>query len=388
MNSSKDTFEVTPWGVSGVVDYEKLIKEFGTQPLTDDLIKKIELLVGEVHFMIRRKVFFSHRDLDLALSDYENGIGFFLYTGRGPSGPMHLGHIVPFYFTKWLQDKFNANLYIQVTDDEKFLEEKRNLSWEEVRKWTNENILDIAAVGFNPDKTFIFTDTEYMWKIYPIAIKVARKINFSLAKAVFGFDLQTNIGMIFYPAIQIVPTLFEKKRCLIPAAIDQDPYWRIQRDIAEDLGYYKTSAMHSKFIPPLTGFQGKMSSSKPETAIYLSDDAKTIRTKVYKYAFSGGRATIEEHRKYGGDPSVDVSFQWLYMFLEEDDKKVKRIEEDYRNGKLLTGELKDILIEKLVTFLEKHKERREKAKEIVNLYKYEGKLAKEMWSDLKTQALT
>ncbi|MEM3369175.1 MAG: tryptophan--tRNA ligase, partial [Thermoproteota archaeon] len=269
MNSSKDTFEVTPWGVSGVVDYEKLIKEFGTQPLTDDLIKKIELLVGEVHFMIRRKVFFSHRDLDLALSDYENGIGFFLYTGRGPSGPMHLGHIVPFYFTKWLQDKFNANLYIQVTDDEKFLEEKRNLSWEEVRKWTNENILDIAAVGFNPDKTFIFTDTEYMWKIYPIAIKVARKINFSLAKAVFGFDLQTNIGMIFYPAIQIVPTLFEKKRCLIPAAIDQDPYWRIQRDIAEDLGYYKTSAMHSKFIPPLTGFQGKMSSSKPETAIYL-----------------------------------------------------------------------------------------------------------------------
>jgi len=383
MNSHKDAFEVTPWSVSGVVDYEKLIKDFGTQPLTDDLIKKIELLAGEAHFMIRRKVFFSHRDLDLALSDYEKGDGFFLYTGRGPSGPMHLGHIIPFYFTKWLQDKFNANLYIQVTDDEKFLEEKRNLSWEEVKKWTYENILDIAAVGFNPDKTFIFTDVEYMGKLYPMAIKVARKINFSLAKAVFGFDFQTNIGMIFYPAIQIVPTLFEKKRCLIPSAIDQDPYWRIQRDIAEDLGYYKTSAIHSKFIPPLTGFQGKMSSSKPETAIYLSDDAKTVRTKIYRYAFSGGRATVEEHRKYGGDPSVDVSFQWLYMFLEEDDKKIKRIEEDYRSGKLLTGELKDILIEKLVAFLEKHRAMRKKAKELVNLYKYEGKLAKEMWNDLK-----
>lgn len=385
MNSSEDKFEVTPWNVSGVVDYEKLIKDFGTQPLTDDLIKKIKLLVGEAHFMIRRRVFFSHRDLDLALLDYERGNGFFLYTGRGPSGPMHLGHIIPFYFTKWLQDKFDANLYIQVTDDEKFLEEKRNLSWEEVRKWTYENILDIAAVGFNPDKTFIFTDVEYMGKIYPMAIKVARKINLSLAKAVFGFDFQTNIGMIFYPAIQIVPTLFEKKRCLIPSAIDQDPYWRIQRDIAEDLGYYKTSAIHSKFIPPLTGFQGKMSSSKPETAIYLSDDAKTIRTKIYRYAFSGGRATVEEHRKYGGDPSVDVSFQWLYMFLEEDDEKIKRIEEDYRSGKLLTGELKDILIEKLVAFLEKHRERREKAKELVNLYKYEGKLAKEMWSGTKNR---
>lgn len=379
MSSRENEFEVTPWEVSGKVDYEKLIEKFGTQPLTDEVVREIEQITGESHFMLRRKVFFSHRDLDLVLSEYKHGRRFFLYTGRGPSGEMHIGHLVPFYFTKWLQEKFNVNLYIQITDDEKFLEEKRNLTWEEVKKWTYENILDIAAVGFDPDRTFIFTDTGYMGKMYPLAIKVARKINFSLARAVFGFNLQTNIGMIFYPAIQIVPTMFENNRCLIPCAIDQDPYWRIQRDIAESLGYYKTAAIHSKFIPPLTGFQGKMSSSRPETAIYLSDDKKTVRMKIYKYAFSGGRATIEEHRKYGGDPSIDVSFQWLYLFLEEDDKKIKKIEEDYRSGKLLTGELKDILIEKLNNFLEKHRQNREEAKNKLKLYMYEGKLAQEMW---------
>src|SRR5207253_4757930 len=88
---------------------------------------------------------------------------------------------------------------------------------------------------------------------------------------VFGFTGETNIGMSFYPAIQVLPSLFEKKRCLIPSAIDQDPYWRIQRDIAEPLGYHKAAAIHSKFLPPLTGIQDKMSSSKPETAIYLND---------------------------------------------------------------------------------------------------------------------
>jgi tryptophanyl-tRNA synthetase (EC 6.1.1.2) len=86
-----------------------------------------------------------------------------------------------------------------------------------------------------------------------------------------------------------------------------------------------------------------MSSSLPEYTIYLTDDPKTVRTKIMKYAFSGGQPTIELHRKYGGNPDIDVSFQYLYMFFEPDDQKIKKIEEEYRSGKLLTGELKEIL---------------------------------------------
>lgn len=372
-------FVVTPWEVSGQVDYERLIREFGTQPISGQLSKRLEALLGESAYLVRRQIFFSHRDLNLVLDDYDKGKGFFLYTGRGPSGPMHIGHILQFYFTKWLQDKFHVNTYIQITDDEKFLEEKRNLSFRDTQKWSQDNILEIAAVGFDPERTFIFQDTEFLGHSYPLVLKIARRINYSTVKSVFGFTGETNIGFSFYPAIQILPSLFEKKRCLIPSAIDQDPYWRIQRDIAEPLGYHKAAAIHSKFMPPLTGIQDKMSSSKPETAIYLNDDDRTVKNKIYKHAFSGGQSSIEEHRKLGGNPDVDVPFQWLYMFFEPDDEKIEEIRTEYKHGRMLTGQLKDILADKVTQFLQQHRARREKAPPFVHLMKKDGELAHVMW---------
>ncbi|MFZ8830450.1 MAG: tryptophan--tRNA ligase [Candidatus Aenigmatarchaeota archaeon] len=374
----KEDKKITPWEVEGKIDYEKLIKEFGLKSIDEEMLEKIRSLTKELHVLLRRKYFFAHRDLDVVLNEAKTN-GFFLYTGRGPSGPMHIGHLIPFMFTKWLQDKFKVNVYIELTDDEKFLEPKRKLSLEETRKWAYENILDIIAVGFDENRTFIFQDTEYIRNMYPIAIKIAKKINFSTVKAVFGFTNETNIGLIFFPALEIVPTFFEDKICLIPAAVDQDPFWRLQRDVAEAIGKRKSAQIHSKFLPPLTGIEGKMSASKPETSIYLTDDEKTVREKIYKHAFSGGQPTIELHRKLGGNPDIDVSFQWLKTLFEEDDNKLKKIEEDYRSGKLLTGELKEILIEKLVKFLQEHQKRREEAKEKVKDFKYDGKLAKEMW---------
>jgi tryptophanyl-tRNA synthetase len=375
----KQDFVVTPWEVRGVVDYDRLIRDFGTQKISGQVEKRLDAKLGSVSYLVRRQIFFSHRDLNLVLDDYDKGKGFFLYTGRGPSGPMHIGHILPVYFTKWLQDKFDTNVYIQITDDEKFLEEKRNLTFEETQHWARENILDISAVGFNPDKTFILQDTEFVGHAYPMILKIARKINFSTVRSVFGFGGETNIGFSFYPAIQILPSLFEKRRCLIPSAIDQDPYWRVQRDIAESLGYYKAAAIHSKMVPALTGLEEKMSSSKPETSIYLNDDDKAVKNKIYRHAFSGGQATVEEHRKLGGNPDVDVPFQWLYMFFEPGDNRVEQIRNDYTSGRLLTGDLKNILVEKVTKFLQEHRERRQKASDLVEVYKRRGKLAEEMW---------
>ena len=372
-------FVVTPWEVSGRVDYDRLIRDFGTKPITGALAKRLESILGDKAYLVRRHILFSHRDLNLALEDYDKGKGFFLYTGRGPSGPMHLGHILQFYLTKWLQDKFQANVYIQITDDEKFLEEKRNLTFNDTQHWARENITEIAAVGFDPDKTFILQDTEFVGHSYPLILEIARRVNYSTARAVFGFTGETNIGFSFYPAIQILPSLLENKRCLIPSAIDQDPYWRIQRDIAESLGFHKAAALHSKFLPALTGIDEKMSSSKPETTINLSDDDKTVRNKIYKHAFSGGQSSVEEHREKGGDPDVDVSFQWLYMFFEPDDKRIEEIRTQYKTGTLLTGKLKDILVEKVTQFLREHRTRRENSTDKVRLYKSEGKLAQAIW---------
>jgi len=375
-----EEFKVTPWEVEGVVDYDKLIKHFGTSPLTEDLLEKTaELTKSELPIFFRRKFFFSHRDYDLILKDYEEGRGFFLYTGRGPSGPMHIGHIIPFFATKWLQEKFGVNLYIQITDDEKFLF-KENLTFDDTKRWAYDNILDIIAVGFDPDKTFIFQNSEFT-KIYEMAIPIAKKINFSMAKAVFGFTEQSKIGMIFFPAIQIAPTFFERKRCLIPAAIDQDPYWRLQRDFAESLGYYKTAALHSKFVPSLTSLSGKMSASKPETAIYLTDSPEDVEKKVWKFTLTGGRPTLKEQREKGGEPEKCVVFKWLEIFFEEDDKKLKERYYACKNGELTCGECKRYLISKIQEFLKEHQRRRKKAEKLVEKFKYTGKLAQEMWNE-------
>lgn len=116
---------VDPWTVEseGAIDYDKLISQFGSQKLEPELIERMERVTGKkVHRFLRRGIFFSHRDLTQLLDLYEKGEKFYLYTGRGPSSEaLHLGHLIPFHFTKWLQDAFDCPLVIQLTDDEKFL---------------------------------------------------------------------------------------------------------------------------------------------------------------------------------------------------------------------------------------------------------------------------
>lgn len=376
---ANDEFKVTPWEVEGIVDYDKLIQQFGTKRIDAELLSRIKKHSKELHYFLTRGFYFSHRDLELILDEYEGGHGFFLYTGRKPSGPLHLGHLTPMIFTKWLQDIFKVNLYIEITDDEKFVFD-RNANWSQIDDWAKDNIRDIIAVGFDPDRTFIFKDREYIKQTYPLILDIARRVTFSTSKAVFGFNEQSNLGQMFYPAYQTVPTFFERKRCLIPCAIDQDPYWRVQRDIAESLGYKKTAAIHSKFLPPLQGAQGKMSASVTESAIWLTDDEKIIKNKINKYAFSGGRATIEEHRKLGGNPEIDVPYQWLSILFEPDDGKLRMIYNEYKSGKMLTGELKQILIEKINAFLTEHRAKRKQAEKLVEKFMYSGKLAKAMWN--------
>jgi len=80
----KGKFVVTPWEVSGQIDYNYLVKEFGTQRIDEKLLNRIKKHTKELHYFLRRGIFFSHRDLDWILNEYEKGNKFFLYTGRAP----------------------------------------------------------------------------------------------------------------------------------------------------------------------------------------------------------------------------------------------------------------------------------------------------------------
>tara|TARA_Y100000310_G_scaffold94081_1_gene91709 strand:- start:3126 stop:4232 length:1107 start_codon:yes stop_codon:yes gene_type:complete len=359
--------EVNPWDVKGDIDYNHLIKEFGTTTLKESIYKKL----GSQNILLRRGIYFSHRDFDKWLKAQEEGHKVSIITGRGPSEKMHLGHLVPFLLAKSLQDSSGCDVYIPISDDEKFFV-KDDLTFEDSIKYSKDNILDIIALGFNYKKTFIFEDFVYT-DMYRYASKIAKKITYSTAKAIFGLTPEKNIGWSFYPAMQVAHILFpqfnsKKHISLVPVAIDQDPFIRLTRDIAKskDFQLEKPAALHAKFVPSLYG-ASKMSSSE-EGVIYLSDDPKTVKNKINKYAFSGGQATVEEHRKKGGNPDIDVSFQYLKIFFEPDDKKLSKIYNDYKSGKLLSGELKSILIEKINSFLKEHQKKKEEAKKTFNKF--------------------
>jgi tryptophanyl-tRNA synthetase len=356
------TQKVNPYDVEGKIDYQRLITEFGIKKIDKKLLERIKKITGELHPYLTREIFFAHRDLEKLLDAHDRGEKFYLYTGIGPSGPIHLGHYSVWSFTKWLQDKFDVELWFQFTDDEKFL--YKNMTYEEIQKWTTQNMLDVAAIGFNPDKTHFLIDTKHAGIMYPEAIKVAKKITFSTIKASFGFTDSNNIGSIFYTAMQTVPVFLpnvlnnKSEYCLIPLAVDQDPHFRISRDVIEKLGHKKPAILHAKFMSPLTGIQGKSSSSASERTILLSDSPSQVKNKINKHAFSGGQETLEEHRKLGGNIETDVACQWLKYF-EHDDKKLLEIYDKYSSGELLSGEVKKILIEKINEILEKHQKRKE-----------------------------
>src|SRR5919199_1611822 len=372
---SKKDFKVTPWDVEGEVDYNKLIEKFGTQPITKEIIEIFKKITGEIHPMLKLRYFFSHRDFDWILNRYENGEEFYLYTGRGPSGMVHMGHLMPWIFTKYLQDKFGSKLLFQLTDDEKLLY-SQDRTTEEIKQYTYENLLDIIAVGFDSKKTKIIIDTKHIHHLYPIATEIAKRITFSTAKAVFGFSNSTNIGMIGFPPIQaapcFLPTSIEGKPVpvLVPAAIDQDPYWRITRDVADRMGYYKPAQIHSKFLPGL-GMLGKMSSSKPETAIFTTDDPEIVDKKV-STAFTGGQPTVALQRQLGANALGCPVFWYLRYFFDAENQSDERMLR-CKSGNLLCGECKADLSKGAKLFVVAFKKRREKAKNTIDKFMYDEK---------------
>jgi tryptophanyl-tRNA synthetase len=225
---------VDPWNVEsdGAIDYDRLIVKFGSQRLTEDLISRIERVTNRrAHRFLRRGLYFSHRDLTQMLNLVESGKKFYLYTGRGPSSEaLHLGHTIPFFFTKWLQDAFDCPLVIQLTDDEKFLF-KQELKLEECHRLAFENVKDIIACDFDVKKTFIFSDLDYIQHLYPTILKIQKLVTYSQARSIFGFQPVDNIGKTAFPAVQAAPAFSSSfpiplrgakdMPCLVPCAIDQ-----------------------------------------------------------------------------------------------------------------------------------------------------------------------
>ena len=131
------------------------------------------------------------------------------------------------------------------------------------------------------------------------------------------------------------------------------------------MGLLAPSSTYHRFAVGMTG--DKMSSSKPKTTLFLSDDIATAEKKIKK-SFSGGQATIEEHRRLGGDPDKDVAYQYMMYFFEEDDRFLGEINQDYRAGKILAGEMKQMCIERATDWLSNLAEKRDETAHLVDQF--------------------
>ncbi|MEA3557826.1 MAG: tryptophan--tRNA ligase, partial [Candidatus Thermoplasmatota archaeon] len=108
---------------------------------------------------------------------------------------------------------------------------------------------------------------------------------------------------------------------------------------AEDGGYgfLPPASTYHRFIRGLTG--EKMSSSRPETAIFLDDGPEEASSKIKK-AITGGRETAERQRSEGGRPEICSVFETMLYHTVDDDDEIKRIENECRSGERLCGSCK------------------------------------------------
>ena len=361
--------KVTPWEVKGEVDYGKLLKEFGLQPLQH------LPAVFQKQVLFRRGIIFAHRDFKAVVEAIEQKKPFVMMTGLMPSGKFHFGHKLVADQIIFYQS-LGARVYLTVADVEAY--NTRNPNLKELREIAlKEYLTNYLALGLDLKKCdFYFqssrsTEGKKANAYYSLAQMFSRHVTFNEIQAIYGEVSPGKISSALLQAADMLhPQLpeFEGKKLptVVPVGIDQDPHVRLARDIAhrfKEQQFMPLSSTYHFFLPGLDG--GKMSSSNPASYIALTDTQEEAAMKVKKYAFSGGQATLEEHRQKGGNPEVDVAFQMLRYGLEPDDMKLAKIEKEYRTGKLLSGELKQIAIDKLSMFLKEHQEKRKKAEKVV-----------------------
>ncbi|MEK6914529.1 MAG: tryptophan--tRNA ligase [Nanoarchaeota archaeon] len=364
---------INPWEFKGDINYERLVREFGLSEMKE----LPEIFNKELIF--RRKIIFAHRDYQKVLEAIKNKKKFVMMTGLMPTGKFHLGHLLLVKQFLFYQ-KLGAKIYIAVADIEAY--NTRNQSLEESRKIAiEEYITNYISLGLEKENLEIYFQSERSKEskksnaYYRLQNILAKHLTFNEFTSTYGeITPGKMISSLLQASDMLHPQLPEfENECpvVIPVGIDQDPHIRLTRDISKrikSIKFSQISSTYHKMIPGLKGTKSKMSSSDPNSFIALTDDPKTIKNKINKYAFSGGQKTLEEHRKKGGNPDIDVSFQYLKMLLEEDDKKLEEIEKNYKSGKLTTGELKDYTIKKINSFLKNHQEKREKVGKIIEKF--------------------
>ncbi|WFO75268.1 tryptophan--tRNA ligase [Desulfurococcaceae archaeon MEX13E-LK6-19] len=347
--------KLDPWGHFAIEKYEKLFSQFGINPIDEKILEKLPVK----HKFFRRKIIFGHRDYDKWLDALNKGEKVAILTGFMPSGHVHLGHFMLFQELKYYQD-LGVSINIAIADAEAYA--VRRIPRKKLFEYAREYIKYSLAAGLDPKKTRYYFQTNNSTAYYRLIQMFSRKITMAEMEAIYGELEPAKVMAALTQASDILhlqlPEYGGYKYVLVPVGVDQDPHIRLTRDLADrfenELGLRRPSSTYHKFIRGLDG--NKMSSSKPDYAIFLSDDKDTVYKKVMN-ALTGGRATAEEQKRLGGEPEKCTVYELYMYYLTEDDDELYDIYSRCRGGKLLCGECKRKAARKLIEILEKVNEK-------------------------------
>lgn len=337
LKKKMDTFFIKESSKNGLANLER-IKKY----LPESLLFK----------HLKRDIVIAQLDFERILSEISETGKFTVVSGLNPSSGLHYGHKILFDLLLELQN-IGADIYIPITNDETYLDGKSESLGKSKETALKEIIPTIISFGFNPKTTHIFIDTEYQ-DIYKLAIRISKYVSMQELYKLFGDEALSNPGKVFYRGcVQLAQILLPQmpefggpKTTLIPVGIDQHPYILLARDVAKKIGLIPPSELVIKFQPSLKSPETKMSKSDPSSAIFLSDSGNEINTKIQK-AFTGSVSTKLGHNEFGGIPEICTVFSLLNNQCQ-DDTLVLKTYSDYKDGKLLTTDLKKI-VAKLIT---------------------------------------
>lgn len=356
---------IDPWGSVLIEDYRDVIEKFGMEPFDEKILKKLP----NPNRLMRRFVVFGHQDLDRIANAINNKKEFAILTGIMPSAEqLHLGNKMVVEMVKYFQEQ-GGQANVLVADLEALATRGTSLKEAEKRAM-NFHIPAYIALGLNPKKThFYFQSKNEIVK--NLAYEFSTKLTFSEFHAIYGdidagkiMSILTQIADILYPQVE------KPKPVVVPVGPDQSPHLRACRDVVRRYKKYNfilPSATYHKFTPSLDG-DIKMSKSKPGSYISIPEDPETAGKKMLK-AKTGGRKTVEEQKKLGGEPEKCMVFEIYKQHLIEDDKELNEIYRRCKAGELLCGEDKARACELMKRFMEDFIKKFKKAKNEMNKLK-------------------
>ncbi len=336
---------IDPWGSELLEDYGKIIKDFGLEIFDAKSM-------SNPNRIMRRNVVFAGRDLKTISDAIKHRKKYYVLSGIMPSNEkIHFGTKMVVENIKYFQEH-GAETYILVADLE--AASARGVSLEEARRRAMEfHIPAYVALGLDAKKTTFYFQSENK-EVMNHAYEFAKKITLNEFEAIYGsadpgkiMAAMTQVADILYPQFK------ERKPGIIPVGVDQDPHIRLTRDIVrrfKDKKFFLPSSIYHKYTPSLDGGL-KMSKSKPESCIELPEDINSVKRKI-KSALSGGRDTLEDHRKLGAVIEKDMVFELMKQHLVEDDKELDKIYHEYKSGRMTSGELKEVASAKMENFME------------------------------------